>query len=245
MRGHVPDWVDGNKDGDAGDGLARQRAVQPLPPAPGRFCSTAARGCGSLRSPGLVPLPACTARTAAGGSPKLPDTAARGSAAAASSTAPRASAAATEIALRGRPLGGDLLARRRRQVRFTVAVSSTPPGVVVRALGDSVTAGFGYYSNGTPMTIGSLLGCRPPEKGYDDACSSNSLSHQQQAKLEYAPDYGLANNISWAAQWANEYGDHQLREPRGQRLGTVGLGARRRILRNDRSGSSPKTPTTS
>ncbi|HET9592346.1 MAG TPA: hypothetical protein VFP17_05450 [Solirubrobacterales bacterium] len=90
-----------------------------------------------------------------------------------------------------------------REVRFTVEPSSEP---VVRALGDSVTAGFGYYSNGTPMTIGRLLGCRPPAKEYDDACSSNSLVTANTQKLLYAPDYGLSNNISWAAQWANEHG---------------------------------------
>ncbi len=88
-----------------------------------------------------------------------------------------------------------------------VTVGTAAPGIVVRALGDSVTAGFGYYSNGTAMTIGELLGCRPPAKGYDDACSSNSLvTSNKAAKVEYAPDYGLADNISWAAQWANDHG---------------------------------------
>ena len=88
-----------------------------------------------------------------------------------------------------------------------VTVGTADPGVVVRALGDSVTAGFGYYSNGTAMKLKQLLGCRPPEKGYDDACSSNSLvTSNRQATVEYAPDFGLANNVSWAAQWANEHG---------------------------------------
>jgi lysophospholipase L1-like esterase len=88
-----------------------------------------------------------------------------------------------------------------------VTVGTADPGVVVRALGDSVTAGFGYFSNGTAMTLKQLLGCRPPAKGYDDACSSNSLvTSNKAAKVEYAPDYGLANNIAWAAQWANEHG---------------------------------------
>jgi hypothetical protein len=78
------------------------------------------------------------------------------------------------------------------------------PGLVVRALGDSVTAGFGYYGNGASMTIGHLLECRPPAKGFDDACSSNSLVTDNEQGLEYAADYGLSNNISWAAQWAND-----------------------------------------
>jgi lysophospholipase L1-like esterase len=87
-----------------------------------------------------------------------------------------------------------------QEVRFTVGASGSP---VVRAIGDSVTAGFGYYSNGASMTIGHLFECEPPEKEFNDACSSNSLTRDNEAKLEYAPDYGLANNVSWAAQWAN------------------------------------------
>ncbi|HEX6152531.1 MAG TPA: Ig-like domain-containing protein [Solirubrobacterales bacterium] len=91
-----------------------------------------------------------------------------------------------------------------QQVRFTVG---TAQGVVVRAFGDSVTAGFGYYSNGTPMTIGRLFGCRPAAKAFNDACSSNSLNFlSKEGKVEYAPDFGLANNVSWAAQWANSHG---------------------------------------
>lgn len=89
-----------------------------------------------------------------------------------------------------------------QQVRFTVGASGSP---VVRALGDSVTAGFGYYSDGSSMTIFHLFECRPPEKEFDDACSSNSLTRTNKGKLEYAPDYGLSNNVSWAAQWANEH----------------------------------------
>jgi lysophospholipase L1-like esterase len=91
-------------------------------------------------------------------------------------------------------------------VDFPVTVSAGS-GVVVRALGDSVTAGFGYYSNGTPMTIGRLVGCRPAAKAFNDACSSNSLEFlSKEGEVEYAPDYGLANNVSWAAQWANSHG---------------------------------------
>jgi hypothetical protein len=90
---------------------------------------------------------------------------------------------------------------------FPVTISTAGDDVSVRALGDSVTAGFGYYSNGTPMTIGRLLECRPAATGSNDACSSNSLNTTSaRGTLEYAPDYGLANDISWAAQWANEYG---------------------------------------
>jgi lysophospholipase L1-like esterase len=78
---------------------------------------------------------------------------------------------------------------------------------VVRALGDSVTAGFGYYDDGSPMPLADLLECQPPEKSYDDACSSNSAARSNRGpSVEYAPDYGLSNNVSWAAQWANAHG---------------------------------------
>ena len=80
-------------------------------------------------------------------------------------------------------------------------------GPVVRALGDSVTAGFGYYDDGSLMPFTSLLSCKPGETTYNDACSSNSANRSNEdAGVNYAPDYGLSNNVSWAAQWANEHG---------------------------------------
>ncbi|HEX5928304.1 MAG TPA: SGNH/GDSL hydrolase family protein [Solirubrobacterales bacterium] len=89
-------------------------------------------------------------------------------------------------------------------VRIVVTESSGP---VVRALGDSVTAGFGYYDDGSLMPFEDLLSCKPGASPYDDACSSNSSVRSNKAKaVEYAPGYGLANNVSWAAQWANAHG---------------------------------------
>jgi lysophospholipase L1-like esterase len=80
-------------------------------------------------------------------------------------------------------------------------------GPVVRAMGDSVTAGFGYYADGSPMSIFSLFECKPVGMVLDDACSSNSTATKNGlTEVPYAPDYGLSNNISWAAQWANQYG---------------------------------------
>lgn len=77
---------------------------------------------------------------------------------------------------------------------------------VVRAMGDSVTAAFGYYEEGKPMLFTSLLECKPGAI-YNDACSSNSSIRKNTAeKVVYSPDYGLANDVSWAAQWANKYG---------------------------------------
>jgi hypothetical protein len=87
-----------------------------------------------------------------------------------------------------------------------IKVGSAPPAVI-RAIGDSVTAGFGYYDNGEEMPLSHLLECKPGAKFYDDACSSNSIvTSNTGTKIEYAPDYGLHINVSWAAQWANEYG---------------------------------------
>lgn len=84
---------------------------------------------------------------------------------------------------------------------------SSNPGPVVRAMGDSVTAGFGFYGDGKPMSFLSLYECKPVGSELDDACSSNSTATANGlSKVPYAPDYGLANNVSWAAQWANEYG---------------------------------------
>jgi lysophospholipase L1-like esterase len=87
------------------------------------------------------------------------------------------------------------------------AAQAAAAGPVVRAIGDSVTAGFGYYSDGSLMPFLSLYECKPVGQVLDDACSSNSTATVNgQVEVPYAPDYGLSNNVSWAAQWANEYG---------------------------------------
>jgi lysophospholipase L1-like esterase len=104
--------------------------------------------------------------------------------------------------------GGDQIQLVAKGLRMTTRVTvGAPGGLVVRALGDSVTAGFGYYSSGRKMVFEELLDCRPAAKKFNDACSSNSLGEEsKEGPVEYAPDYGLSNKISWAAQWADEYG---------------------------------------
>lgn len=115
-----------------------------------------------------------------------------------------------EIALIGRRLGGagsSMVEPQPFVATYFSLTTGTAEGAVVRALGDSVTAGFGYYSNGTPMTIWRLPECRPAAREFNDACSSNSLNFTSKpGKVVYAPDYGLANDISWSAQWANSHG---------------------------------------
>ncbi len=105
--------------------------------------------------------------------------------------------------------------RRGRGARSSARPRSAPVEIrvlshaapVVRAIGDSVTAGFGYYDDGSLMPFTSLLSCEPGEKFFDDSCSSNSASlSNDETEVTYAPDYGLSNNVSWAAQWSNEHG---------------------------------------
>jgi lysophospholipase L1-like esterase len=92
----------------------------------------------------------------------------------------------------------------RQYAQVTVGAAS---GVVVRALGDSVTAGFGYYWSGEEIGLGNLYECRPAAKNFNDACSSNSVGTvSKEGPVEYASDYGLAKKVSWAAQWARNYG---------------------------------------
>jgi lysophospholipase L1-like esterase len=106
----------------------------------------------------------------------------------------------------------------KRPAPMTIGLSTGPPVQVtvvepkdfsVRAIGDSVTAGYGYYDDARQMPIYRLPECKPLGTHLNDACSSNSTATFETGKEEpisYAPDYGLSNNVSWAAQWANAYG---------------------------------------
>lgn len=190
VRGLLDANADGNPELQSGDS-----ALQPLPLANGSggkpLCSTPEA---SRTRPGrrtMVQLPACTSSVQW----HITQQPEHGS----------AHIQEGSLVYRSGPRfrGADVLTLSGgRQVRFTVGPQGEP---AVRALGDSVTAGFGYYSDGSSMTIFHLPECRPPEKEFDDACSSNSLTRTNKGKLEYAPDYGLSNDVSWAAQWANEH----------------------------------------
>jgi len=78
----------------------------------------------------------------------------------------------------------------------------------VRAFGDSITAGYGFLGDGTEWSIFSLLRCRPPAGEMNDRCSSNSsLGPSSPAgPPAFTADFGLANNVSWAAQVTNALG---------------------------------------
>ena len=111
------------------------------------------------------------------------------------------------VELAGRTLGAVSSAAGEAPTASAQITVGNGGGAVVRALGDSVTAGFGYYDNGQAMAFTSLLSCKPGESAYNDACSSNSTNTSNKGTVvNYAPDYGLANNVSWAAQWANQHG---------------------------------------
>jgi len=114
-------------------------------------------------------------------------------------------AGSDEIDLVGRSRGR-VISRQSVQLRVSPVAADT---VSVRAMGDSVTAGFGYYGEtGGPMPFTSLLHCKPAAVTFNDACSSNSYNRNSGIGTvpDYLPDYGLSRNISWAAQWANQYG---------------------------------------
>ncbi len=85
----------------------------------------------------------------------------------------------------------------------------------MRAMGDSVTAGFGFMGDGTPMQLTQLFDCRPPDN-LNNRCSSNSDNGPKYTGPPgWSKDYGLENRISWAAQFANSIdpGDYKVSSP--------------------------------
>ena len=117
----------------------------------------------------------------------------------------KGSSGAEEILVNGYRKGR-LVAAQRVHIRVGQV---DPSKVSVIAFGDSVTAGFGYFGKtGKPMTIEQLIDCRPAATDFNDACSSNSFNRNSSVGTspDYLPDFGLSRNISWAAQWANQYG---------------------------------------
>lgn len=198
--------LDVNRDGSA-DLAAGDTERQPLPRGYAqRLCATVPQLRTRFRQPIAARLPACGSSirwqfsrprhgTAAIRNGRLIYRSARGF------------RGTDSFELRGRVAGAGSSARGTRLVAPVQVKVLSGAEVSVRALGDSVTAGFGYYDDGSLMQFTSLLDCKPGAKTYDDACSSNSIDRNNEAaQVEYAPDYGLSNNVSWAAQWANQHG---------------------------------------
>ena len=198
--------LDANRDGVA-ELSSRDRELQAVPATGGALCQTPAK----LRAkPGqrvVVALPICARplRWRIAGRP------AAGSARIRAGrlifrSGPRFRGTAA-IALAGRGGGARSSSAPVDGTASVQVAVGTAKAPVVRAIGDSVTAGFGYFEKGEPMPFENLLSCRPGETSYDDACSSNSkVRSNKAAKVEYSADYGLSNNVSWAAQWANAHG---------------------------------------
>ena len=210
--------LDADRDGRAEARSAdaeRQRVAAPSPGAAGLLCSTPQVAHVSPGRTVVVPLPQCTRpmRWRIAGRPSH-GKAIRGRRWVAY-RAVSGSRGWEGLTLRGRPAGG---ARAAGTPAATAASSpaveaavpllvgsGAPSSVRVRAIGDSITAGFGWYWNGAAMSFEDLFGCRPGTVLYD-ACSSNSLTTSNTGPLRYAPDYGLSNRIAWPAQWAARYG---------------------------------------
>jgi len=65
-------------------------------------------------------------------------------------------------------------------------------GYELRAIGDSVTAGFGYFGNGDLMPLSDLLGCKPAAV-VSNRCSSNSnAGPDYTGPAAWSPDFGFA-----------------------------------------------------
>ncbi|HWH19291.1 MAG TPA: hypothetical protein VN671_02060, partial [Solirubrobacterales bacterium] len=207
--------IDGRIDVDD-DGVpeltSHATATRTLPPPR----TTAARASGSMANPmcgdipaqvvapksqTTIPLPACTAPM------KWSVVSSSGPAAKLSGGALQVETGTTLGTQRIKLNGATAVLKVTANAPEETAAATGPAQPVVRAMGDSVTAGFGYYSDGSLMPFLSLYECKPVGEVLDDACSSNSTATKNGLKeVPYASDYGLSNNVSWAAQWANEYG---------------------------------------
>lgn len=75
----------------------------------------------------------------------------------------------------------------------------------MRAIGDSVTAGFGFFGDGGLMPVTDLLACKPAAV-VSNRCSSNSSAGPgYSGPPAWSADFGLANDIAWPAQFANSW----------------------------------------
>ncbi|HVW48418.1 MAG TPA: SGNH/GDSL hydrolase family protein [Solirubrobacterales bacterium] len=207
--------VDGRIDVD-GDGVpelsSEATAIRTLrPPRPGAARASGSSPkplCGDMpvtvvapQSETAIPLPACTAPM------RWKIMAGPGPAATLSGGSLHVKTGTTLGTRRIRLNGATAVLKVTRKADEEEPAIAAPAQPVVRAMGDSVTAGFGYYSDGSLMPFLSLYECKPVGQVLDDACSSNSTATKNGLKeVPYAADYGLSNNVSWAAQWANEYG---------------------------------------
>ena len=84
----------------------------------------------------------------------------------------------------------------------TAVLSVATRPFTMRAIGDSVTAGFGFLGDGTPMSVLQLPFCVPPAQ-LNDRCSSNSSNGPGSGGgAAWSPDFGYADGVAWPAQFA-------------------------------------------
>jgi lysophospholipase L1-like esterase len=85
----------------------------------------------------------------------------------------------------------------------TTATAAEQPPMV--AIGDSFTAAFGYFGDGTEMGITDIVACKPTWD-LNDGCSSNSPNRKGTGELAFLDDYGYANDRAWPAKVAKAAG---------------------------------------
>ena len=122
--------------------------------------------------------------------------------------------AVIEYRPRARYVGRDRIALRAvaagtRAAGLAGRVVSLPIDVQpfkLRAIGDSVTAGFGFLGDGTAWGPSSLPSCVPPDTP-NDRCSSNSPNGPgQTGPVGWLDDFGLGNGVAWPARFARQRG---------------------------------------
>ncbi len=104
--------------------------------------------------------------------------------------------------------GADAIRLRATNGAGSVVVSHalTVRPFTMRAMGDSITAGYGFLPDGSQMGITQLPSCIPPSP-LNDRCSSNSDNGPSSGgPAAWKPDFGLSDNIAWPAQFANAAG---------------------------------------
>ena len=76
----------------------------------------------------------------------------------------------------------------------------------MRAIGDSITAGFGFFGDGSAMGGLQLPFCIPPDS-LNDRCSSNSSNGPSSGgPPAWSSDFGYGNGVAWSAQFAQANG---------------------------------------
>jgi lysophospholipase L1-like esterase len=114
-------------------------------------------------------------------------------------------AASVALAL---PLSGLAVATQAQAINVSGKATPKNNSLVVRALGDSITAAFGHYGNGKPMKIKDLIRCGTISyPNLNDRCSSNTpLGPGTTDPVTFLPDYGFKNRIAWPVQTVRQLG---------------------------------------